>query len=617
MIILGISGFEDIASSENRHIYSSQAKTVDDLFSFSDKEVPLQFFPLHLIGHDSSAALVVDGALVAFASEERFSRLKHGFNLAGRTVLPRKAIAYCLKQAEVMWEDVDYVAHYCHFTKESVERRLQNVSQNLNSDFYSVLSREYTKAYETRLAKNTVHRQIERISGRDLPEDRLIPIKHHLAHASGAYYSSAFDEAIILTLDGYGEEESSLWAIGQGNRIDPKGFIHLPTSLGLLYQVITAYLGFRVFGDEYKVMGLSSYGNPKHFHPVFEDLVNQSDEGTYCIRNLSRIDLAVWLKERFGKVSQDSEFSQKKADIAASLQKTLEKAVLDQLSSLKNKYHIKNLCVSGGVGLNACANGAILRSGLFDKVFFQPAAGDDGASLGAAMYAHHKIFQKGERTPVEHVFWGPEYNNVQIEDILNDYPQINWKKEENIETIAAKMLDEGRIVGWFQGRMEMGPRALGARSILADPRSTVLRDEINARIKGREPFRPFAPSVLEEAAPDFFALHDGKRSPFMLVTFMTLKKKRHLIPAVVHVDGSSRLQTVGPKDFPKFYRLLRCFYERTGIPVLLNTSFNRAGEPIVNSPEDALRCFLQCGMDVLIIEDYLIIPKGHHSSSHG
>lgn len=609
MIILGISGFEDICSMKNRHVYSNPARTTKDLLEFSDSSIPLQFFPLHLIGHDSSATLIVDRKIGAFAAEERFTRLKHGFNLVGRTILPRKAISYCLEQAHISWENVDYAAHYCHFTKDSVKRRLDHVAQNLDAAHYSHIEREYQEAYKNRLDKEVILEQIRQISGNQLPEDRLIPVKHHLAHAAGAFYSSNFGEALILTIDGYGEEESSIWGIGQGNRIYPQGCIQLPTSLGLLYQVISVYLGFRAFGDEYKVMGLSSYGNPKKILAAFNELIEQSGDGSYSMRNLSRPDLPLWLRDHFGEVSQDNGFTQKKADIAASLQKTLENVLLHQLSLLKNKYAMKNLCLSGGVGLNACANGAILRSGLFENIYFQPAAGDDGASLGAALYVQHEVLQSGARNPVNHVFWGPSYDSFRIEETLHNYPQIEWKKQKKVEETAARMLDEKKIVGWFQGRMEMGPRALGARSILADPRAIELRDKINTKIKRREDFRPFAPSILEEQASYFFNIPKNTCSPFMLLTFDTFERKKCLIPAVVHVDGSARIQTVKQKDNPRFYRLLLCFYERTGIPVLLNTSFNRAGEPIVNSPEDALNCFLKSGMDVLIIEDFVVWPK--------
>jgi carbamoyltransferase len=611
MIILGISGFEDIESSKNRHIYSAPVKSVDDLFKFSEWAVPLQFFPLHLIGHDSSAAILVDGEVVSAAAEERFSRLKHGFNLAGRTVLPRKAIAFCLEQAKTSWDRIDRIAHYCQFTEESVQRRLDKVSQNLNGNHRYLLEKEYKESYKNRLSREILLRQIRKLSGCDIPGDRLVSVRHHLAHAAGTFYSSDFQEALILTVDGYGEEESSLWCIGRGNQIFPMGSIELPTSMGLLYQVITAYLGFRAFGDEYKVMGLSSYGRPNAYRSVWKELIEQSGDGSYRIPGLSKAELIRWLKEHFPGVSQEDGFSQRKADIAASLQKALEKVLLDQLSSLKEKHKIKNLCLSGGVGLNACANGAIQRSGLFEKINFQPAAGDDGTSLGAALYVQHDLYRNTQRKPLTHVFLGPDYSSFSIENILSGYPQIEWERVSRIEDVAAEMLDQGKIVGWFQGRMEMGPRALGARSILADPRVVALRDKINAKIKNRESFRPFAPSVLAEKASEYFDIPLAFRSPFMLLTFDTRENKRSHIPAVVHVDGSARIQTVSQRDNPRFYRLLRRFYERTGIPVLLNTSFNRAGEPIVNDPEDALKCFLACGMDALFMENYLILPKGN------
>lgn len=610
MIILGISGFEDSIPKKNRHVYTFHSRKIENLMNFSDSAVPLQFFPLHLIGHDSSAALLVDGELVAVASEERFSRIKHGFNLAGRSVLPRRAIAYCLEEADVSWEDVDLIAHYCGFTEDSIQRRLENVALNLSEEYQNILATEYREAYKHRLARNVLLRQIESIAGRLFPWDSLLPIKHHLAHAAGTFFSSGFQESLILTLDGYGEEESSLWAVGQGNQIFPQGSIKLPTSLGLLYQVITAFLGFRSFGDEYKVMGLSSYGSPETYKSVFDSLIHQSQDGEYSFQTLARQDLLRWLEESFGRVSQDNVYSRKKADIAASLQKALETTILNQLAVLKDQYKAKNLCLSGGVSLNACANGAILRAGHFENVFIQPASGDDGTSLGAALYAQHVLLHNGNSTtPVTHVYWGPAYQPIQVESGLRGFPQIEWEKVRDVEELAARALAEGKIIGWYQGRMEMGPRALGARSILADPRSVQLRDKINAKIKRREDFRPFAPSVLTEEAPRFFNIPKNARSPFMLVTFDTLEEKRHLIPAVVHVDGSSRLQTVDERDNPRYFGLLQKFYSKTGIPLLLNTSFNRAGEPIVNSPADAVKCFLECGMDALFIEDYVVVPR--------
>jgi carbamoyltransferase len=609
MIILGISGFEDFDASGPNHIYSSASKRIEDILCFSEDRIPLQFFPLHLIGHDSSAAILVDGKLIAFAAEERLTRMKHGFNLAGRTVLPRNAINYCLKEANISWSQIDYIAHYCDFKEEVVKRRFENVVQGLNPSYRSLVQNEYRLAYKNRLSKDILLQQLGKFAGEVIPEDRLIQVKHHLAHAAGTFYSSNFKNSLILTLDGYGEEESSIWAIGGFDGIHLEGSIKLPTSLGLLYQVITAYLGFRSFGDEYKVMGLSSYGEPRVFKPVFDELVRLLPDGTYSINNLSRADLLSWLRNVLGEIPSKGEFSQKAADIASALQKILEDAILHTLTFLRKKYPLNGLCLSGGVGLNACANGAILRSALFDKIFFQPASSDDGASLGAALYVYRDILKAEHREPIQHVFWGPGYSSFEIEAVLLNAWPIKWKKESEIEEIAAELLAEGKVVGWFQGRMEMGPRALGARSILADPRSTELRDKINRGTKNREFFRPFAPSAIEDEARMFFDIPPGVSSPFMLATFQTYKHQQEKIPGVVHIDGSARLQTVSAEDNPRYYRLLQRFYERTGIPILLNTSFNRAGEPIVNSPEDALKCFLRCNLDALIIEDYLVLPN--------
>jgi len=608
MIILGISGFESSTDSEDRHLQGNVSGDIRELLRFSENRVPLQFFPLHLIGHDSSAALLVDGRLVSFASEERFTRIKHGYNLAGRTVLPRRAIDYCLRKVGAGWGDIDRVAHYCRFTRGTINRRLRALSARLDAGQRDSLQREYETAYRNRLAGHVLLRQLEEIAGHSIPEEKLVRVRHHIAHAAGSYYSSDFDRALIVTLDGYGEEETSIWAIGEGGRIRPQGSVELPHSLGLLYQVITAYLGFRSFGDEYKVMGLSSYGDPGFFAQVFEQLVNLLEDGGYRLENLAMPGLFQWLRERLGEPG-NGEFDQRSADVAAALQKSLQDTVLHVLSYLRKRYAVKRLCVSGGVGLNARVNGAILKSGLFDEVFFQPASADDGTSLGAALWVQHEHFPSGRRWPIRHVFWGPEYSSKDIEACLRRSDTVTWRREEDIEDVAAGLLAEGKIVGWFQGPMEMGPRALGARSILADPRSEEVRDRINDKVKRREPFQPFAPSVLEDRAGEFFMLFNSQASPFMLVTFDTHKSKRALIPAVVHVDGSARIQTVSQEDNPRYYKLLKRFSEKTGIPVLLNTSFNQAGEPIVNSPDDAVRCFLRSGLDALVAGDYLILPR--------
>ena len=606
MIVLGISGLENVNPIRFGNSYGIIRPTLENLFTIGANNIPIQLFPLSIMGHDSAAALVRDGRLIAFASEERFTRVKHGFNLAGQTVLPKHAIEYCLKEAGISWNEVDLVAHYCHFTNATVSRRFNRIAAFLNSVQRRLLYDEYDIALKNRLDEDIVRRQLEKLSGIELVSGRFIPVRHHLSHAAGAFYSSGFDESLILTLDGYGEEESSWWALGDAKGIVPFGQIALPTSLGLLYQVITAYLGFRSFGDEYKVMGLSSYGNSHRFKRIFDELVSFKPDGSYSIADLCQPDLFPFLKASFGRIDSPSRFSRKAADIAASLQKKIEECILYHLSMLKKLYNMPNLCTSGGVCLNAVANGAIIRSGLFKSVFIQPAAGDDGASLGAALYAQ-SIAENGNRpAAINHTYYGPAYDGRIIERELRKSGLAEWRKARDVSLAAAQFVADGQLVGWFQGRMEMGPRALGSRSILADPRSTELKDRLNAKIKNRECFRPFAPSILNEDVQRYFEISDNSQYPFMLVTFPANELAKNKIPAVIHVDGTSRIQTVSNDSNPDFYRLIRCFYDLTGVPVVLNTSFNRAGEPIVNTPEDAIRCFMQSGLDALIIGEYVV-----------
>jgi carbamoyltransferase len=336
-------------------------------------------------------------------------------------------------------------------------------------------------------------------------------------------------------------------------------------------------------------------------------MVTLHPDGGYGIKHLGGPGLLNRLRENFGEIESPGKITRKSADIAAALQYALERALLHLLSHMSDEYRLPNLCLSGGVALNACANGVILREKLFENVFIQPAAGDDGASLGAAFFAHSNLHKQGTLEPVRHVFWGPDYQEMEIEDVLRKAP-VQWTKVQGVEKAAAELLAEGKIVGWFQGRAEMGPRALGGRSILADPRSTALSDKINALVKNREPFRPFAPAVTLDNAPRFFDMEPGLQSPYMLVTFPTKKEEQDIIPGVVHVDGSARVQTVTRDHNPRYFDLIKCFEDLTGLPVLLNTSFNRAGEPIVNTPEDAVQCFIAGRLDALVLEDYLVLP---------
>jgi carbamoyltransferase len=609
VIILGISGFEDLGGSANSHPYHKpNSKKSEGKFRYAQEAIPLQFFPLHLIGHDASAALLIDGELVACGAEERFTRIKHGFNLAGHTMLPRRAMSYCLEEAKLTWDDVDYWVHYCRFSGDSIERRLERVARVLPPQQRAILEEEHWRAYRRRLAGRVVRKQLEAIAGRSIAEDRFIQVPHHLAHAAGAFYSSGFDDAICLTLDGYGEEESSTWAVAEGMKIRREGAVLLPTSLGVLYQIISAYLGFRSFGDEYKVMGMSAFGDPKAFGSVFDEAIELLPKGLYSTDRVDRVDLDRWLAGSFGEIPEEGKLSRRAADVAAGMQRRLEEAVLHTVDHLSQRYGGEHLCISGGVGLNGCVNGAIVRSGLFKKLFVQPAAADDGASLGSALYAHHGPLSGERSAAVSHVYWGPAFDNNRIGNTLRTNTSLCWKKPADLEGEAAQLLADGKIVGWFQGRMEIGPRALGARSILASPSSVSLRDRINERVKRREPFRPFAPSVLRADAERFFDIPDPTSARFMIVTYGARDGVSRLIPGVVHVDGSARVQIVYEEENPRYYRLLERFRELTGLPVLLNTSFNRAGEPIVGCPEDAISCFLESGLDALVIGDYVAYP---------
>ena len=605
MIVLGISGFEDARRSPARHPYAGQEGHLAAL-RFGEHRVPLQYFPLSLIGHDAAAAIIVDGRLVACAAEERFTRCKHGFNLAGRTLLPRHAIRYCLAAAGCAWSDVDVVAHYCRFTPEGVTARLQRVGARLSPEPLGVLEREYRTAFAGRLAPDVVRGELERIVEAPIPAQRFEAVPHHLAHAAGAFHSSGFTEALCLTLDGYGEEESAMWAIGADRAIAPLGSVPLPSSLGTLYQVITAYLGFRTFGDEYKTMGLAAYGDGDRFADVFAELVAEEGDGAWSTAAMCRPDLADWLQERLGAVEHPGNRTDHSADVAAGVQRVLEHAVLRLLRHLQQQEAHEDLCLAGGVALNACMNGAIVRSGMFRRLFVQPAASDDGAAVGAALHAYATHERSGACAAVAHTYWGPEYSDVAIADELTGAPDLEWERVGAVEARTAELLAAGKIVGWYQGRMEFGPRALGARSILAMPTSAAVRDRINDLVKGREPFRPFAPSVAAEDAGRFFDIPDDTAAPFMVVTYPARESVRARLAGVVHVDGSARVQIVRREQAPRYHRLLREFEALTGLPVLLNTSFNRAGEPIVCTPADAVQCFLQSGLDALVMGDYLI-----------
>jgi carbamoyltransferase len=605
MIVLGVSGFEDAVRLTAPRAGGAERKPQSSL-SFRDGRVPLQFFPLGLIGHDSAAAIVVDGRLVATAAEERFTRQKHGINLAGRTVLPRRAIRYCLEAAGCRWRDVDLVAHYCRFTPAAVEARAERVGRGVPPELRDELLREYRGAFARRLDPELVRAQLEQVAGEPLDPGRFVSVPHHVAHAAGAFFGSGWDEALCLTLDGYGEEESALWAEGSADGIVPRGRTLLPNSLGTLYQVVTQFLGFGAFGDEYKTMGLAAYGDPARFASVFAELVRLESGGSWSTA-IARADLYQWLIARLGPCESPGALTPRNADVAAALQDALERAVLHQLRWLRRQFPQARLCLSGGVALNARMNGAVVRSRLFERVYVQPAAADDGAALGAALWASADRGGRRWKAGVSHCFWGPGYSDECIEQALAAADGLAWERVPDIEIRTARLLAEGRIVGWYQGRMEAGPRALGGRSILTAPSSVELSERLNLLVKRREPFRPFAPSVRAEAASAYFEIPDSTAAGFMIVTYPVRREVRGRIAGVVHVDGSARVQVVRHQDHPRYHRLLAEFGGLTGIPVLLNTSFNQSGEPIVCTPADAVQCFLRAGLDALAIGDYLAL----------
>ncbi len=609
MYILGYSGFTR-TSSTGKGIRKSFAKThqsYENIFEFREGEVPFSLFPLGYFGHDASAALLKDGEIIACASEERFTRIKFSLNLAGNTLLPRNAINYCLNNAGITIKEVDAVAHYCCFTEEVVHQRLNLLRPFVTEDDAVRVEESYQQIYEDMMKREVVIAQFSEMMG-GCPK-KFIPVRHHLTHAASAYYPSGFNPALIYTIDGTGELESAMLAIGKDNEIRELNSVCLPTSLGALYLIITMYLGFKSLGDEYKVMGLASYGNPARYREVFRRLVKIEPEGRYSANLIAYQDLKEFLLKNLGPAREPGgEIDSRHADVAASLQEVLHTAVLHTLRHAKETTGITNLCMAGGVALNCTLNGAIAKSGLFKNIFIQPAASDEGCSVGAAYYVYTQMDHHTE-IPGQwhHVYYGPEFDDASILHVLRSYASsVRWVKEEHVTARVARELADGKVAGWFQGKMEFGPRALGNRSILATPADAAMKDIINSKVKHREAFRPFAPAVLEEEADKYFDFCGLNDSPYMLFALDVHPEKRNAIPAVTHVDGSARVQTVSRKTNPLFWDLINAFYALTGVPVILNTSFNVKNEPIVCTPKDAVLCFLSTNIDCLAIGNYLV-----------
>jgi carbamoyltransferase len=613
MFTLGYSGFtrDSRRGVGLRSPFAKTDQSFERIWDVRDGEIPFSMFPLGYFGHDASAALLKDGEVIACAAEERFTRVKFSLNLAGNTLLPRRAIAWCLEASGIALDDVDVVAHYCEFTEPVLERRMALLRPYLTEKERGTVARSFRQVYEQMISPSAVEDQFEHMTG--VRPRSIVPVRHHMAHAASAFYPSGFPEALVFTIDGSGELESSLLAVGTRDGIRELEATPLPTSLGTLYLILAVFLGFRSLGDEYKVMGLASYGDPSRYRRAFSELVPIDDRGTYATALLPGGGLKDFLLTHLGPArSRDDPFDSRHADIAASLQEAVTRAVLHTLKRARTDTGMTNLCMAGGVALNCSLNGALARTRMFDRIFVQPAAGDEGCSVGAALVAsgERRTGSHGAHCRWDHAYWGPSYSDAEMmRELEAAADRVIWSRETTIAGAVARRLAAGSVVGFFQGRMEFGPRALGNRSILADPRDAGMKDRINEKVKRRELFRPFAPAVATEDAAEYFDMTGLSESPFMLFTVPVRPDKRALIPAVTHVDDSARVQTVSRAANARFWDVLQEFRKLTGIPVLLNTSFNVRNEPIVCSPEDALACFLSTDIDCMAMGDFLIDKK--------
>jgi carbamoyltransferase len=575
--------------------------------------------------HDSAAALVADGRIVAAAQEERFTRKKHDPSFPGN------AIAYCLDQARLKLDDVDHVVFYDKpFLK--FERLLETYVAFAPRGFRSFGMAIPLWLREKLFQKKLLRDELRKFSERFETKDRLLFCEHHLSHAASAFYPSPFESAAVLTMDGVGEWATTSSAMGNGRNLEIFQEIHFPHSLGLLYSALTYYVGFKVNSGEYKLMGLAPYGEPRYVKLILDNLIDVKADGSFRL-DMSYFDYCTGLtmtNQRFARLfgepvrAPDKLLTSFHMDVAASIQAVLDEVVLRLTRSLARRTGSRNLCLAGGVALNCVANGKVLRDGVFERLWVQPAAGDAGGALGAALAAVH-LFKGRERTSngggdaMGGALLGPGFDQADIERRLSAAgARFAVLSEDQMIEATAQALAGQQAVGWFQGRMEFGPRALGARSILGDPRSPTMQKNLNLKIKYRESFRPFAPSVLREEVSDWFDLDSD--SPYMLIVADVRQDKRRAmtpderalfgidrlnvarsqIPAVTHVDYSARIQTVDADASPLFHRLLRRFKDLTGCPVLVNTSFNVRGEPIVCTPEDAFRCFMGNELDVLV-----------------
>lgn len=549
--------------------------------------------------HDSAAALFKDGKIVAAAQEERFTRLKHDSGF------PVKAIDYCLSSESISIKEIDYIGFYEKpFVK--FERILFSHLATFPRSYISFLMATPMWLKEKLWIPGLIRKQLSY-------DGEVLLIEHHLSHAGSSFLVSPFKEAAILTIDGVGEWSTAAYGTGKDNRVELYYEMRFPHSLGLLYSAFTYYLGFRVNSAEYKVMGLAPYGEPVYYDLIMRELVNLKEDGSFKL-NMRYFSYDYGLRmtnNRFDRLFDsprrlpESEIKKLHMDIASSLQKVTEEIVLSMANNLYKEAGLKKLCLAGGVALNCLANSRILKETPFEEIFIQPGSSDAGGAVGVAAYIYYTLLNNQRDFVWKDAYLGPGYSQQEIKKFLIQR-NIRFKeyRRDQMLKVTTKLLAEQNIIGWFQGRMEFGPRALGNRSILADPRRAENKDRVNQKVKYREGFRPFAPSVISEKAEDYFDI--DRDSPFMLLTFQVTSKE---IPAVTHVDGSSRLQTVKREENPLFYDLLSEFDKLTGCPLLLNTSFNLRGEPIVCTPEEAYLSFMRSGMDYLVMENFVLDKK--------
>jgi carbamoyltransferase len=580
--------------------------------------------------HDSAAALLCEGEIVAAAQEERFTRVKHDSSF------PINSIKYVLSEKKIKLSDVDYIVFYEKpFLK--FERLLETYLA-----FAPIGFKSFSKALplwikEKLFQKKLIQEKLNEIDVLFTDEKKIKFSEHHLSHAASAFYPSPFENAIVLTLDGVGEWATTTLGVGKKNNLEIINEIHFPHSLGLLYSAFTYYAGFKVNSGEYKLMGLAPYGSPKFKDKILNNLIDVKDDGSFRL-NMKYFNYATGFRminkkfcNLFGEKRRDPDKEDLKEfhmDIASSIQAVTEEIVLKITRAAQKKFNLKNLCLAGGVALNCVANGKILKEKIFENIWVQPAAGDAGGALGAALSYWHLELKKNRiisENQMKGSYLGPKFSNEEIERSLKKNRAIYHQKNyDKLIDLVTDELKKGKAVGWFQGRMEFGPRALGCRSIIADARSDKIQKQLNLKVKFRESFRPFAPAVLREHVSDYFEIDND--SPYMLFVADIKKKlqiemsfedkklfgidklniKRSKIPAVTHVDYSARIQTVHRETNLKFYDLINSFYKKTGCPVLVNTSFNVRGEPIVCSVEDAFNCFMGTDLDLLVCEDFIL-----------